>query len=106
MRVHLVKEKVIQDFVIRHAIAKAGFRTWLDVLKSADWSTPENMKATFPATDVLGRGYKRVIFDIGGNKYRLFCNYLFGRKKCICLSAGSERMLNTLSFATKANSTQ
>jgi mRNA interferase HigB len=81
MHVRLVKEKVIQDFVAKHAIGKSAFRTWLDVLKSADWTMPEDMKGTFPATDILGKGCKRAVFDIGGNKYRLICGYLFGIKE-------------------------
>ena len=67
MRIRLVKEKVIQDFVVKHASSKSTFRIWLDVLKSADWESLEDMKATFPATDILGKGAKRVVFDIGGN---------------------------------------
>jgi len=82
MRVRfLVKEKVIHDFVANHAISKRAFRTWLDVLKSANWTPPEDIKSTFLATDILGKGCKRVVFDIGGNNYRLICGYLFGRKE-------------------------
>lgn len=81
MRIRLVKEKVIQDFVAKHAISKSAFRTWLDMLKSADWTMPEDMKGTFAATDILGKSCKRAVFDIGGNKYRLICGYMFGRKE-------------------------
>jgi mRNA interferase HigB len=65
MCVHLVKEKVIHDLA-NHAISKSAFRTWLDVLKSANCTTPEDIKSTFPAADILGKGCKRVVFDIGG----------------------------------------
>ena len=81
MRVRLVKEKVIYDFAARHAVGKSAFRIWLNILKSADWKMPEDITATFPAADILGKGSNRVIFDIGGNKYRLICGYLFGRKE-------------------------
>jgi mRNA interferase HigB len=81
MRVRLVKEKVIQDFVAKHAVSKSAFRTWLSVLKLSDWDTLEDIQGTFPATDILGKGCKRVVFDIGGNNYRLICGYMFGRKE-------------------------
>ena len=81
MRVHLIKEKVIYDFVAKHAVSKNVFRAWLNILKSADWTTLEDLMATFPATDILGKGCNRVIFDVGGNNYRLICGYLFGRKE-------------------------
>ena len=81
MRARLIKEQVIHAFVAKHAISKNAFKTWLKVLKAADWNMLEDIQATFPATDILGKGCKRVVFDIGGNKYRLICGYLFGRKE-------------------------
>ena len=42
------------------------------------------MKNTFPATDALGAGSNRVVFDVGGNHYRLICRYHFG-KNDVCL---------------------
>lgn len=81
MRVRLIKEKTIQTFVTKNALSKNAFRLWLNVLKSADWETPEDIQDTFGSADLLGGGYKRVIFDIGGNKYRVICGYLFGKKE-------------------------
>lgn len=34
---------------------------------------------TFNHADILGRGVNRVVFNIGGNSYRLICKYFFGR---------------------------
>lgn len=31
--------------------------------------------------NILGRGSDRVVFNIGGNKYRMICKYHFGTKK-------------------------
>jgi mRNA interferase HigB len=39
------------------------------VLRAAEWLKPTDVKQTFRSADVLRSG--RVIFDIGGNKYRL-----------------------------------
>ena len=38
------------------------------------------MQATYRSTDFLGNGSSRVVFDIGGNKYRMICKYAFGDK--------------------------
>jgi mRNA interferase HigB len=32
---------------------------------------------TFPTADLLGNGSNRVVFDIGGNNYRMICSYYF-----------------------------
>ncbi len=44
-------------------------RTWVHIVKAADWSKPNEVKETFGTADLLANG--RVVFDIGGNKYRL-----------------------------------
>jgi mRNA interferase HigB len=50
-------------------------------LSAADWSTPEGILDTFSAADLLGNGCDRVVFDIGGNEYRMICQYIFGLKQ-------------------------
>jgi len=35
------------------------------------------MAATFNCADILGNESDRVVFNIGGNKYRLICKYQF-----------------------------
>ena len=78
MRVHLIKEKTIRDFVGQYAGSKLSFSEWLVKLRFADWELPGDIKKTFPSADLLGRGSFRVIFDIAGNRYRMICKYAFG----------------------------
>jgi len=44
-------------------------RTWVHVVQAADWERPTDVKLVFRSADLLPNG--RVVFDIGGNKYRL-----------------------------------
>lgn len=39
------------------------------------------MKETFNTVDYLGKSSNRVIFDIGGNNFRMICKYVFGAKQ-------------------------
>ncbi len=78
MKVHLIKRQSIEDFVIKNAGAKASFEIWLSIIKRADWNEPNEIIATFNNSDILGKGSDRVVFNIGGNKYRLICKYHFG----------------------------
>jgi len=80
MKVHLVKRQTIIDFIAKNQQSKSGFEDWLLKIKVADWSNTNNIKDTFASADFLGKGSNRVIFDIGGNKYRLICKYHFGTK--------------------------
>ncbi|MDQ1085582.1 type II toxin-antitoxin system HigB family toxin, partial [Siphonobacter sp. SORGH_AS_1065] len=58
-----------------------SFRIWLTAIKYADWESPENIKDTFGAADLLGNGSHRVVFDVGGNNYRIICKYAFGERQ-------------------------
>lgn len=81
MRVRLIKRKTIEDYVRKNARSRSSFRIWLTNLKFADWSEPDDMLATYGSADLLGVGSNRIVFDIGGNNYRMICKYLFGETK-------------------------
>jgi mRNA interferase HigB len=50
-------------------------------VKYADWNAPSDIKQTFASADLLGGGGNRVVFDVGGNNYRMICKYAFGEKQ-------------------------
>ncbi len=77
MRVRLIKKKTIEDFAFKNANSRSSFRLWLSVIKVADWEISEHITATFGSADLLGNGSNRVVFDIGGNHYRMICKYHF-----------------------------
>ena len=49
--------------------AEQPLRTWVHIVKAADWSKPTDVKQVFNSADILPGG--RAVFDLGGNKYRL-----------------------------------
>jgi mRNA interferase HigB len=53
-------------------------RTRVRIVRAASWADPTAAKLTFNSADILGDG--RVVFDIGGNKYRLitWINFHYG----------------------------
>lgn len=81
MRVHLIKKQSIEDYVLKNARSKASFEIWLSVIKRADWEEPNEIVSTFNSADILGKGSNRVVFNIGGNNYRMICKYHFGSTK-------------------------
>ena len=58
--------------------AEQPLRTWVRVVKAARWADPPVVKQMFRSADILRDS--RVVFDIGGNKYRLvvWVNYHYG----------------------------
>jgi mRNA interferase HigB len=53
----------------RHRAAKTPLEDWHARTRTADWSTPAELKADFGDASVLKDG--RVVFNVGGNKFRL-----------------------------------
>lgn len=78
MRVRLIKKKTIEEYVVANARSRSSFRIWLSNLEYADWQTPDDITTTYTSSDLLGNGSNRVVFDIGGNNYRMICKYWFG----------------------------
>ena len=81
MKVHLIKRQTIEDFVKANAQSRGSFEDWLEKLKHLDWKLPSDIQDTYASADLLGNGSNRVVFNIGGNNYRMICKYFFGDKQ-------------------------
>ncbi len=80
MKIHLIKKQTIEKFVMTNTQSKSVFASWLSILKWVEWKEPKDIISTFNSADILGASSQRVVFNIGGNKYRMICSYFFGKK--------------------------
>jgi mRNA interferase HigB len=78
MKVHLIKKSTIVDYIADNARSSSSFSSWQSILKDADWEAAEDIKQTYGTAETLGNGTNRVVFNIGGNNYRMICKYAFG----------------------------
>lgn len=81
MKVHLIKKQTIEDYILKYAGSSVSFEKWLSIIRYADWNKPSDILNTYRSADVLGKGSNRVVFNIGGNNYRMICTYHFGMTK-------------------------
>jgi len=81
MKVHLIKKQSIESYVLKNAKSRASFKIWLSIIKRVDWNKPGDIILTFNSADILGKDTNRVVFNIGGNNYRLICKYYFGNMR-------------------------
>lgn len=72
-------EAVLARFAEKHADARGPLQRFLEIARSAQWPHYSAVKDTFRATD-RGKQTGRLIFDIGGNKYRLIASVDFGEQ--------------------------
>lgn len=76
-----VIEHCENDFMMLKA-----FETFKAMLSFANWEIPSDIQKTFRTADIVtcpGYDFNRVVFNIGGNKYRLICGYHFGTSQVL-----------------------
>lgn len=66
---HIITRRRLREFWERYSDAEEPLSVWHGVVEKADYKTPHDVKADFGTADFIGD--KRVVFNIGGNKYRL-----------------------------------
>jgi mRNA interferase HigB len=75
---HVISKKKLREFWGIHPRAKASLEAWHQTAKHAEWAHFADVKRMFSTADVVGRF---VVFNIGGNKYRLIAAIHFNRGK-------------------------
>jgi mRNA interferase HigB len=73
----IISKKALKDFWAKEPAAQSVLEAWHAEAKNAEWSSPADVKAQYATASILRDG--RVVFNIGGNKYRLvvWINYDF-----------------------------
>lgn len=59
-----------------------AFNDFREQLRFCNWNIPSDITKSFRTADIIAckeKSYNRVIFNIGGSKYRLICGYTFKR---------------------------
>ena len=75
---HIISKKKLREFWERYPKAKPPLEAWYQIAKRADWEKFTDLRKTLSKADMVGRF---VVFDIGGNKYRLIAAIHFNRGK-------------------------
>ncbi len=75
---HIISRKVLKEFWEKNSEAKKTLLSWYKVAKKADWRNFSDIRESFRHADI----YRDcVIFDIGGNKFRLITKIRYKRKR-------------------------
>lgn len=75
---HVISKKKLKDFWERHPESQKPLEAWFKIIRLSRYRTFHELRATFPKSDKVG---DKVVFDIGGNKYRLIAVIHFNRLK-------------------------
>ena len=73
----IIGRKVLEKFKRNHADARSSLDNWYSVVSSREWSNFVEVRQVFPTADLAG---SHIVFNIGGNKYRLIGGVNFAAK--------------------------
>ena len=65
---HVISRKALREFWETHPGAELPLRQWEAIVRRAEWRDWADPRATYGSADQVE---KYVVFNVGGNKYRL-----------------------------------
>ena len=78
--------------------AKVCLQAWHGLVSHADWSGPADVRRMFNSADFVGDN--RVIFDIGGNKYRIVAHIAYRFKRVLIKFVGTHKEYDEITAET------
>jgi mRNA interferase HigB len=75
---HVISRRALRLFWERHPESKGALARWFKIINTTKFADLEELRRTFPSADIVGRW---IVFNIGGNKYRLIASVHFNRAK-------------------------
>jgi len=85
---HVISKKVLREFWNKYPDSKSPLSHWYRIMKTSDFQNFTNLRATFPSADKVG---DLIVFNVGGNKYRLITSIHFNRGKVYIRNALTHR---------------
>jgi mRNA interferase HigB len=82
---------------MRHRDAESPLKAWHFEAEHADWTKPQDIKDRYRSADFVG---SRVVFDIGGNKYRLIVHVSYAAHIVFVRWVGTHRDYDGIDVAS------
>ncbi|GBQ32297.1 type II toxin-antitoxin system HigB family toxin [Gluconacetobacter azotocaptans] len=86
---NVIALKTLRDFWVAEPKAETPLRAWYALAAKAEWAGPADIRAMFNSADFVGDN--RVIFNIGGNKYRLIVHVAYRHKRVLIKFVGTHK---------------
>jgi mRNA interferase HigB len=75
--VRVISKAKLRAFWSKHSKAEEPLNAWYRVAEQAEWSSPNDVRATYRSADPVGAEF--VVFDICNNDYRLVVRVDYAR---------------------------
>lgn len=95
---NVVSKSTLAKFWAKYPDAKGPLEAWYAVVSKAEWSDTHNVRATYGSADFVGDN--RIVFNIGGNKYRLIVHVSYAYKSVLVKFIGTHARYNEIDAGT------
>ncbi|HAZ11513.1 MAG TPA: hypothetical protein DCY86_01875 [Bdellovibrionales bacterium] len=75
---HIISKRALKEFWAKHPDSERPLEVWFRAMRRSSYKTWNELRGTFPTADKVG---DKVVFNVGGNKYRLITVIHFSRGK-------------------------
>ncbi len=75
---NIISRRGLFERAAKYPDAKSALQVWYDTAVESDWHNLEEVRAVFPATDMVG---DLAVFNIRGNHYRLIVRMVFRSRR-------------------------
>lgn len=75
---HVISKKALREFWERYPDSRMPLRRWFKLVTKNSFGNFTELRAVFPSADLVD---DLIVFNIGGNKYRLVASIHFNRGK-------------------------
>ena len=94
----VIARGTLRDFWERHPDAERPLRVWYDEVRKAQWTGPADIRRHYAHASIIGSD--RVVFNVGGNKYRLITVVHYQRQTVYIRFIGTHADYDKINAAT------
>jgi mRNA interferase HigB len=95
----ILSKRTLKVFWLRQPRAQGPLETWFRIATEASWSSPSDIKSAF-GTSVDFLADNRVVFDIGGNRYRLVLHISYEFQRILVKFVGTHKEYDKIDART------
>ena len=74
----IIAKRTLRIYWGREPRAEQPLKAWYAIAAKAEWSSPADVKAVYGNASIVGND--RVVFNIGGNRYRLVVRFDYAHR--------------------------
>ena len=75
---HVISRKILHQFAQKYPDSEKPLTRWFKIVQKSQFNTFDELRSIFPSADLVSN---LIVFNIGGNKYRLITSIHFNRQK-------------------------